>query len=128
MSTNTLLWDISCTYICYPLNKFKLLIINDILYYPSSTQNMFPIFTYDSIHAWRRNSVDYIIKFLTTSPIFLMGGLSNSIIIKRSYLSSWLLCTSRDIQSSYIITSCNVSPSTFIVFQCANIFSSFPFL
>ena len=74
-------------YICHSLSIFKLLVTNDIYCYPSSIQNMFHTFTYDSIHAWPKNLVDYIIKFLTTSLIFLMGELSNSIIMKSLYSS-----------------------------------------
>lgn len=51
------------TYTCHPLSIFKLLIEDNIHYYPLSTQNVFIIFTYDSTYAWRRNSVGYIIKF-----------------------------------------------------------------
>ena len=86
------------TYICHPLSKFKLMITDDIHYYPSFIQNVFFAFTYDFTRVYRKNSVGYILKFLTTSPIFLMGRLSNSMILKKLYSSLWLLCTSRDIQ------------------------------
>ena len=110
------------TYICHLLSTFKLLIANDIHYYPSSIQNIFLIFTYDTTYAWCRNLMGYIIKFLITSSIFLMGGSSNFTPLKMLYSSSWLFSTSRDTQPSYTITSCNVSPSTFVVFHCNHFF------
>ena len=115
------------TYIYHSLSRFKLLIVDDIHYYSSCIQNVFPTFIYDSTHAWDGNSVSYIMKFLLTSSIFLMGGLSNSTFFKMLYSSWWLLYTSRDTQPLYIITSCNVPPSTFFVFECVIIFSSSPF-
>ena len=112
------------TYTCHPLSKFKLLIPDDIHYYQSSTQNMFPTFIYDYTYAQCKNSMDYIIKLLTISPIFLMEGSSNSTLLKKFYSLLWLLCTSRDTQPSHAITSYNIPSFTFVVFRCATIFSS----
>ena len=75
---------------------------------PSSTQNVFLTFTYDSTYTWRGNSVGYIIKFFTTSSIFFIGVSSNFILLKMTYSSSWLLCTSKNIQVLYINTPCNI--------------------
>ena len=105
------------TYIYNPLSRFKLLIVDDIHYHPSSTQNVFPTFSYDSTYAWRKNSVVYIIKFHISSLIFLMGGSSNS-TFSRDYVHHHGSFAPPDI-----ITSCNVPPSTFVVFQYATIFS-----
>ena len=106
------------------LSKFKLLIPDDIHYYQSSIQNMFPTFIYDYTYAQCKNSMDYIIKLLTISPIFLMEGSSNSTFLKRLYSLLWLLCTFRDIQPSYVITSCNIPFFIFVVFWCVTTFSS----
>lgn len=77
------------TYTCHPLSRFKLLIADDIHYYPFSTLNMFSTFTDYSTHASHRNLVGYIIKFHTTFLIFLMGGSSNLTLLKMLYSSSW---------------------------------------
>ena len=112
------------TYTCHLLSKFKVLIPDDIQYFQSSNQNMFPTFIYDSIHTQRKKSMDYIIKLLAISPIFLMEGLSNSTLVKRLCSLLWFLCTSRVTQHSYIITSCNIPSFTFVVFRCTTTFSS----
>ena len=95
------------TYICHSLSRFKFPIANDIHYYPTSIQNVFFTFTYNLRHAWRRNLVGYIIKFLTTSRIFLMRGSSNCMLLKTSYSSSRLFCASKNTQPPYIIIPCN---------------------
>ena len=77
---------------------------------PSCTQCMFPTLNYDYIHAWRRNLVGHIMKFLTTSPIFRIGVSSSFTLLKRTYSSSWLSYTSTYTQPSYIRNSMQCTP------------------
>ena len=79
---------LTCT--CHSLNIFKILIANDMHYYPSFIPNVFPTFTYNSTHPWCRNSMSYIIKYFIISPIFLMGRSFNSVFLRRLYSSTLL--------------------------------------
>ena len=81
---------------------------------------MFLTFIFDSTYVWRRNLVDYIIKFSTTSLIFLMRRLFNFTLLKMTCSSSWLLCTFKITQLLYIITPC-------YVFLCLLFFHVLPF-
>ena len=70
--------------------------------------------------AW--NLVGYIIRFSTTSPIFLMAGSSNFTFLKRMFIIATLLHLQR-LLVYYNSMQCTFM---FVIFSCAIIFSSSP--
>lgn len=71
-----------------------------IAHYSPYIQYIFYALNYNCTYGWRRNLVGHNMKFLTTSPIFRIGGSSISTLLKRIYSSSSFLYTTIETHSS----------------------------